>query len=188
MVEIFLRDCFQFGNDLAVELPRVIPGATAKGYLKQQFKGDQGRRKIDDARPPATQVFADQIEVARQTSIGAPQSAIDAGVFECAEDSARELRNGKQSEPDAVVGIGVCLMDVRGPFPRASIQKLIRKSERIARISILLVTNFANRGIGGTQLGCVTLVSAKLDLTGGGGGQNFVETKVEIVVAKFGNQ
>ena len=45
---------------------------------------------------PAAEMLANQIEIASQTAIGLPQTAVDAAIFERPKYSTRQSRNRKQ--------------------------------------------------------------------------------------------
>src|SRR5205814_4115999 len=104
-MQIISHDCFQLGNYLAIKLARVVEGAAQQSDLKQQLKWDECGRQIDDLWAAAAQVFANQIEIASETTIGSSQTPIDAPVLEGPEDSAGQRRDRKLTQNVSIINI-----------------------------------------------------------------------------------
>src|SRR5437764_15475809 len=102
-MQIISHDGFQLGNYLAIKLACVVERAAEQSDLKQQLKWDECRRQIDDLWPPAAQVFANQIEIASETTIRSSQTPIDAPVLEGPENSARQRRDRKQTQNVSII-------------------------------------------------------------------------------------
>src|SRR2546423_11636849 len=107
-MQIISHDRFQIGNYLAIKVARVVECAAQQSDLKQQLKWDQRGRQIDDLRPAAAQVFANQIEIASETTIGSSQAPIDAPVLEGPEDSTGQRRDRKLTQNVSIINILLC--------------------------------------------------------------------------------
>src|SRR3989442_521100 len=107
-MQIISHDCFQLRNHLAIELARVVERTAQQSNLKQQLKWDKCGRKINDLWAAVAQVFANQIEIASETTIGSSQAPIDTPVLEGPEDSACQSRDRKQIQNVPIVNSTLC--------------------------------------------------------------------------------
>src|SRR5262249_7866698 len=105
IVQVFGNHSLKFGHDLSVEFARVVERPTQHRDLKQQLERGKRYRQLENLRSPAPQVRANQIEIAIQPAIFVSQAAIDATIFEGAENAASERGNRKQLEHVGVAQI-----------------------------------------------------------------------------------
>ena len=135
----------------------------------------------------STQVFPNQIKIAHKTAILATQMDIDTSVLQCPENSARQLRVRKQIAAPSVVDIGsiisVCAWRItrRGNCQPSSHQERRRREQSAFAGSYISVI----ARISSAQSCCVVLMSTKFNLARSVSREDFVETKVELVVPKL---
>src|SRR5438552_2235687 len=148
-MQIISHDHFQLRNYLAIKLARVVQCTAQQSDLKQQLKWDQCGRQIDDLWAAAAQVFANQIKIASETTIGPSQASIDTPVLEGPEDSAGQCRDRKEVEHLTVIERSRRILRMsHGRDGRATFGNVAIKRKRISRILILRIIKFRKRCMG----------------------------------------
>src|SRR3989442_6553411 len=163
-MQIISPDCFQLRNHLAIELARVVERTAQQSNLKQQLKWDKCGRKINDLWAAVAQVFANQIEIASETTIGSSQAPIDTPVLEGPEDSACQSRHRKQIEHVPVIERGMRILRMsHGRDARATLGNVAIKRKRIPHLLALRILKFRNCCITRQQIVGIKLISSKLN-------------------------
>src|SRR5947209_12371778 len=150
-MQVISHDCFQLRNYLAIELACVVKRTAEQSDLKQQFKWYEGGRQINDLWAAVAQVFANQIEIASETTIGSSQEPIDTPVLEGPEDPARQCRDRKQIQDLSIVNSTLCVFVA--PLRLCAnifinVWKVTTKREPIAVILLLRIVEIRKRCVG----------------------------------------
>jgi len=143
-----------------------------------------------------TKMFANEVQIASQTAISKSEPAIDAAIFERAENAAGQLAVRKDLKYGVIVsclGRGSWMLILsRRPSAlisseRAGITRdnLIGDSKSVTRIRPIIGVGFGDHNVSSAERRCALFVSTKFNLTGGVCRENFVESEIQIVVAEF---
>src|SRR5207249_8395191 len=138
---------FQFRNHLAIEFTRVIQCPTEERYLEEQLERNQRRRQINNLRSSASQMLANQIEIARQSAITTSQTPIDTAILKRAKNSASQWRDRKEFEDMPIIKERrhPCL---RFTGIRAGAFNITIERKGIALVLFLWIVKVVKRGIG----------------------------------------
>ena len=103
--QIVFDNPLNFGNNLSIELPRIVGRTAAHRDLEQKLEWNQMHRQIKNVRTRRAEELLHQVEIFSQAAIRLMKTCVDARVLHCPEDLLCETRFGENFEDFAIVRI-----------------------------------------------------------------------------------